>query len=279
MTRPRAEHRELVVRLDGRSAVWDVEGPYERGAAVVEVERDDDMTAGTPWADQGFTVVDHLDAQQLATLASGIAEIVRGELGEVGVECGDGWSLESYHRFVDDRQHHAFTDRNRCFVPLTELPIDPGALERVVSRTVGRPARLMPVPGRPPSFLVRVVRPGSKDHSPPHRDHWLDHLRGTIAAYLPVAGSGPVSSLPLVPGSHRWPASSVLRTAGRGVADGVQYGVPAVAGSDRTIELIRPDPAPGRLLVFSPYLVHGGAINRQPDTTRVSLELRFEPAD
>jgi ectoine hydroxylase-related dioxygenase (phytanoyl-CoA dioxygenase family) len=159
---------------------------------------------------------------------------------------------------------------------MDDFPIDTGALEDLVSRTVGRRVGLMPVPDRPPSFLIRVVRPRSTDHSPPHRDHWLDHLRGTIAAYLPVVGSGPDSSLPLVPGSHRWPDDMLLRTDGPGVANGVRYGIPAIAASDRRIRMQRPDPGGGELLVFSPYLVHGGAVNRQPDTTRVSLELRFE---
>ncbi len=29
------------------------------------------------------------------------------------------------------------------------------------------------------------------------------------------------------------------------------------------------------MLLFSPYLIHGGAANREPDRTRVSLEMRF----
>jgi ectoine hydroxylase-related dioxygenase (phytanoyl-CoA dioxygenase family) len=37
----------------------------------------------------------------------------------------------------------------------------------------------------------------------------------------------------------------------------------------------RPDPQAGEVLVFSPYLIHGGAMNFNSDVTRLSLEMRF----
>lgn len=39
--------------------------------------------------------------------------------------------------------------------------------------------------------------------------------------------------------------------------------------------MVRPDVGPRQGMVFSPYLIHGGAINLEPDLTRVSLEVRF----
>jgi ectoine hydroxylase-related dioxygenase (phytanoyl-CoA dioxygenase family) len=38
--------------------------------------------------------------------------------------------------------------------------------------------------------------------------------------------------------------------------------------------MIRPNPGPSEVLVFSPYLVHGGGKNFG-SCTRVSLEMRF----
>jgi ectoine hydroxylase-related dioxygenase (phytanoyl-CoA dioxygenase family) len=39
--------------------------------------------------------------------------------------------------------------------------------------------------------------------------------------------------------------------------------------------MIRPNPKPGEMLLFSPYLIHGGGVNFNKDITRVSLEMRF----
>jgi ectoine hydroxylase-related dioxygenase (phytanoyl-CoA dioxygenase family) len=51
--------------------------------------------------------------------------------------------------------------------------------------------------------------------------------------------------------------------------------VPAVKNSETPLELIRPNPSASEVLVFSPYLLHGGAVNLNADATRLSLEMRF----
>ena len=48
-----------------------------------------------------------------------------------------------------------------------------------------------------------------------------------------------------------------------------------MVGAAYPLTLVRPNPGPNEVLVFSPYLIHGGAFNQQTDTTRVSLEMRF----
>jgi len=39
--------------------------------------------------------------------------------------------------------------------------------------------------------------------------------------------------------------------------------------------LERPNPGENEMLLFSPYLVHGGGYNFNTDMTRISLEMRF----
>jgi ectoine hydroxylase-related dioxygenase (phytanoyl-CoA dioxygenase family) len=39
--------------------------------------------------------------------------------------------------------------------------------------------------------------------------------------------------------------------------------------------MIRPNPMENQLMIFSPYLIHGCAINNNEDITRMSLEVRF----
>ncbi len=92
---------------------------------------------------------------------------------------------------------------------------------------------------------------------------------------VPLAGSTESSSVPLVPESHRWKESEIERTLDGARTNGQSYTVPAVVGAKRELRLVRPNPGTNEVLVFSPYLIHGGGGNRNPDQTRVSLELRF----
>ena len=98
--------------------------------------------------------------------------------------------------------------------------------------------------------------------------------------YVPIAGSTSKSSLPLMPGSHLMPESELVRTADGSQVNGISYTVPCIVDViGRKFELTRPNPEPGQFLLFSPYLIHGGAANRNADTTRISLEMRFWRCD
>ncbi len=55
----------------------------------------------------------------------------------------------------------------------------------------------------------------------------------------------------------------------------VQFNVPGLISSKLPLEFVRPNPNPNQILVFSPYLIHGGSINLNTDQTRISLEMRF----
>jgi ectoine hydroxylase-related dioxygenase (phytanoyl-CoA dioxygenase family) len=92
---------------------------------------------------------------------------------------------------------------------------------------------------------------------------------------MPFAGSTPRSSLPLVRGSHRWQEAEIERTVEGARVNGMTFTVPSVVGAAHPLVLERPNPALNEVLVFSPYLIHGGAFNQQADRTRVSLEMRF----
>ena len=57
--------------------------------------------------------------------------------------------------------------------------------------------------------------------------------------------------------------------------NGTQYRVPALVDSAQPLHLLRPNPNPNEVLLFSPYLLHGGAVNLNTNQTRISLEMRF----
>ena len=70
--------------------------------------------------------------------------------------------------------------------------------------------------------------------------------------------------------------SQILRTSSGAKIDGVKYTVPCALTVDtQSIKMITPNPQPNEVMIFSPYLIHGGAMNMNHDKTRVSLEMRF----
>lgn len=267
------------VQIDGDLVRWEVSGETSFGADEVLLDRDDDLTRDCPWAERGYAVAKFLSAPDLDALTSGVARILAGIMAQESIAVPPDFELATYHRVVatDDAHARVIAHTRRGF-PLDRLPIPIAAIETRVSEILGVDVAVLDRVDVPACFCLRIVRPHAPDNNPPHRDVWLDRLRNAVNIYVPLAASNARSSLPLVPGSHRWKESELERTKAGAVVDRFAYTVPSVVGATRSLRMTRPDPAGDEVLVFSPYLVHGGARNFNADETRVSLEMRFARA-
>lgn len=269
--------RVLALDYDGERVTFDVDGDTAWGDRDVLLDRDDNLIAGRPWAADGFTVEPFLAPADYARLVAGIQAILARRVAAAGLSVPDDFRMEHYHEVVTtDAAHQAVSDQGPWCQLVSDLPVPVELVNGRISEILG--ARVSTVPPHhefPEHFCFRVVRPRSRDNNPPHRDVWLDRLRHAINIYVPLAGSSSKSSLPIVRGSHRWPESDIERTVAGARVNGVVYTVPSVVGATHPLSLERPDPGPNEVLVFSPYLIHGGAYNQQTDRTRVSLEMRF----
>lgn len=269
--------RQVRVPVDGGVLSYEVVGDTTVGPAGVMLDRDDDLLAATPWERPGFGVVPFLTAPEREALVDGLAGLVRAAVARHAPTVANPLDLADYHRYVSDAQHRAVVgDLFRDGIEPEQLEVPIARIEAAISDLVGIPVSTW-CPGLGLArVFVRLARPGAPgDHNPPHRDVWLDHLRDAVNGYFPLAGSTARSSLGLVPGSHRWPESDIRRTSEGALLGGIRYEVPAVVGAAVPIHLHRPNPAPHEILLFSPYLIHGGGINLETETTRASLELRF----
>ena len=266
----------MKARLNQHDVEYRIEGPAGPGTAEVLLAADTDLTAHTPWAAAGYTVAPWLSPEETATLRDGLAELVRAAGRAAGREIPIDWPVTAYHQLVgeDAALHLAIVNRTKSY-PLTALPVPVARLEARVSALCGRAVRVYNPATEKAEFHLRLVRPHRSDNNPLHRDVWLDRLRNGLNIYFPVAGSTADSSLALVPGSHWWAESQTTRTHGGAVYNGTQYSVPALVAATEPLHLIRPNPSPDEVLLFSPYLLHGGAVNLNTDETRISLEMRF----
>ena len=261
--------------IDGEEFSLHVEGPLFVGNDSVLSMMDDDISRGCSWADSGYVVEDFFPDKLYEEVYAGISGRIWRALG---MSDGQGLSLEDYHRYCSTGDMHIKAiSALRYGFPLEEFPVDFRLLDDRISDICGSRVSCAHK-GRVAAnrFCIRVVRPRRyTDNNPPHRDVWLDRLRDAINIYVPLAGSNGKSSLPLIPGSHRWRECDLRRTAGGARVEGVEFSVPCVVSSTYGMDMVRPPVGRNQVLVFSPYLVHGGAVNCNEDMTRVSLEVRF----
>ena len=263
--------------LNGQRVAYQVEGAAKSTAdAQVLLAQATDLTARAAWAEAGYAVVPGLPAPIQQMLQAGLAELLREALRAAGCSVAPDFDITPYHHAVgDDPACPLAVNAQTKSYDLSRLPIAPALLEGLVSAACGQPVRAHNPHAREAVFHLRIVRPNRADQNPLHRDAWLPRYHDALNIYLPVAGSTARSSLTLVPGSHHWPENMVERTEGGAIYHGVLYTVPGVLRPVRPLQIIRPNPGPDEVLVFSPYLLHGAAANLNDDATRISLEMRF----
>lgn len=270
----------MIYWIDGEGVRLSVQG---RPCAVAPhrlIDAGDDLSAGCSWAELGFTVADFLPPDRFAALREGVLASVRDAVEQVLDRPCPGFRLDRYHHYCSDEDsHRQVIERLLRRAELTSLPIAHEEIDARVSELCGKRVSCR-VAGQIASgyFFVRLVRPASlavQDNNPPHRDAWLERLRDCLNIYVPLAGSNARSSMPVLPGSHLWCESRVARTEAGSEVNGRKFNVPSVLDGAEVVHMRRPPVGENQVLLFSPYLIHGGAVNLNDDLTRVSLEMRF----
>jgi hypothetical protein len=268
----------MKARINEREVNYQIEGDMQTPDDRVLLAHSVDLTAGTPWATEGYVVAPFLSLPEQEQLRTGLEELVREAVRATGLAVPDREPMTGYHHLIGDNQaRHLAVVQQLKEIQQTRLPVPARVLEERVAELCGRPVQAHNPFEELEVFHLRLVRPGRSDNNPLHRDVWLPDYDDCINIYVPVCGSTSDSSLSLVPGSHWWPESRTSRTQGGAVYNGATYTVPGVTAAPTELQLIRPNPAPEEVLLFSPYLLHGGAVNLNPDATRISLEMRFWP--
>ncbi|MEQ9440369.1 MAG: hypothetical protein RIG62_15045 [Cyclobacteriaceae bacterium] len=259
-----------------RPVSYEVAGARRFGPDEVLLAGHDDLTQTTDWAETGYQVAPFLSNDAFQTFMSGVQALFQSFFQKAGISMPEEAALDQYHQLThfDDVQHLAIVNQAKL-LENKKFPIPVRLLEERVSELCRVPVKAHNPHNNEQVFHFRIIRPQRNDNNPLHRDVWLPEYHDAINIYVPVCGSNTLSSLTLVPGSHQWREAMVERTIQGAKVGEVQFNVPAVTDARASLELIRPDPKTNEVLVFSPYLVHGGAINFNEDVTRISLEMRF----
>ena len=254
---------------------YTAEGERKFGEEKILLKEAIDLTHGKVWSEKGFTIENLFAREEYRNFLNNTLELLTSCWKAAGLSIPENFNADQYHRLVTNQnQHMAAVDKTKL------LSIDqfPGGIEKIESRIseiCGVTVQARNPYDKQSVFHFRVVRPLSSDNNPLHRDVWLEDYESCINLYVPVAGSNERSSLILIPGSHHWSESRIERTIEGAKINGTKFNVPAVTGILGSFAVERPNPGENQMLVFSPYLVHGGAVNLNTDKSRISIELRL----
>jgi hypothetical protein len=262
--------------IDGQPFSFPLEGEFRWGRDEVLFDKHREILSGVDWQERGYSIFALLDEKEQEQLRDSIRGLLVRILAESNIVIPENFRLEDYHRYVGSQALHGEVISKTRFLTYADLGIDFGEMADRIARYIGHRLSLENPLLEKEIVILRISRPQSLDINPPHRDGSLDLWEDVLNVWIPVAGSNAQSSLPVIPGSHQWNEKDVLRTEAKGAAiNGLRYHVPGIIQSRYGLHLIRPNPAYGDALLFTPFLVHGAAVNQNPNTTRMALELRF----
>jgi len=239
------------------------------------LHNDVDLTREMPWHKDGFAIHKLFTKDQYPNFISGAENQLLSAWADAGLNVPANFKPGQYHTLLNTQEDHLRAINFTKLISVREFPIDIKILEEAISKILRQPLRVHNPFDEQEVFHYRVIRPQSGDYNPLHRDIWLDDYKDCINLYIPIVGSNEKSSLIIAKGSHLWSESNIERTSNGAQINGHSFNVPAVTQILREVEFVRPNPQENEVLIFSPYLIHGGSVNLNQDETRISIEIRL----
>lgn len=271
------ETKRITYIINDKEFVFSYAGEMEKGKDETLLLKDDNLLQNTPWDESGFTIQNFLSESDNKEFKKVVTEVIKRLIESSGGTIDAHFTLEKYHAYVTDEIHLKIARSIKDGWKKEDFSFDLTKINQRLSDILQQEVSTISEDKSINDFYLRIVRPGClQDNNPPHRDVWLDRLRNAVNIYFPICGSTSESALPLLPGSHKYKESDLVRTSDGAVLNDTKYTVPCVISiNGEPLKMMRPNPNENEVLVFSPYLVHGGGYNTNLDTTRISLEMRF----
>ena len=259
----------------------DSDDKFQTGKDICLSEKFSDITRALEWYDAGYSLIKSNKFFSAHDVKVGLQEVMKKILVDLGIEALENFTLEKYHHYVDELMHQKVIARTRQ-LGAEDLSFSvPNFLEKM-SEYFGIPLAWTNTEDYDPRIIARINMPGSIHFNPPHKDIYqvydsTGNIPTIVNIWIPICGVNESTStgLPVVPSSHLLSERLVERTKAGAKVNGVKYSVNCIKSWAGSAELKTIIPAPDEMLVFSSFLIHGAAVNRNSDTTRISLEFRL----
>ncbi len=265
------------LKIDNEPFEFEVTGQFSWGKPENLFKAEGNVISKVPWAKLGFGVVEAFKGKEFDALKQSVRDnILRAiQVNNITVD-PESFQLEDYHKIVNtDEGHLGVIDITRNLTN-EDFDFDIELLVQRFGEILGYQLTSWVEELQKTHIQIRINRPSSLDINPPHKDGYLSYWEDIINVWIPIAGCNEHTSLPVAPGSHLIAEDEIYRTESKGATiNGNTYYVPCILKTKSgNLDMIRPNPKEGEALIFSPFLIHGAAVNRS-DQTRVSIELRF----
>ncbi|TJY36403.1 phytanoyl-CoA dioxygenase family protein [Pontimicrobium aquaticum] len=269
--------KNCYVNIDASKFEFQVEGDFFWGKEELLYEKEHSVISKTDWESLGYACVKVIEENEFDNLKHSIYTNIIKALKLNNIKFNeDTFTLSNYHKIVhNDALHLKVIDITRNLTN-GDFNFDINALAERFGKILGYKFTSWIEELKKTHVQIRINRPNSLDINPPHRDGYLSYWKDIINVWIPIEGCNEQTSLPVCPGSHLIKESDIFRTKSKGAKiNGNTYYVPCILKTKQgMLNMVRPNPKQGEALIFTPFLIHGAAINNS-DVTRVSLELRF----
>lgn len=273
--------KKCKLTIDNQPFEFEVEGDFFWGKPELLYPLKNNILSNVPWEQHGYACVDALNDFELSRLKKSVKDLIIEAMHRNKIKVDADFELINYHKYATSDQEHSNVISITRNLQVSDFDFDIDNLVKRFSKILGWPLTSWIEELNKSHVQIRISRPNSLDINPPHRDGYLSYWADIVNVWLPIEGCNNKSSLPVFPGSHLVPEDEILRTESKGATiNGNVYYVPCIIETKQgIINMIRPNPKEGQALLFSPYLIHGAAVNQNKDITRISLELRFPKAN
>ena len=253
---------------------------FNAGSSTVISNENTDLCYGRAWYQNGFKVYDILNKNEFSTLKNNIEKLIINIISKLNIDtCG--FMLENYHNYVQDKDLHIKIIKQTSDLYFSDLNFSTNNLMKKFNSIFGTDLTVVNyLEKRKYPMILRINRPLSFDFNPPHKDIYgpIDdkkYIPKFVNFWIPIAGVNYNSSLPVVRSSHLLKESKILRTKKGGMINNNNYKVRLIKSWDGQNSLERVNIKKGQVLIFSPHLIHGLAVNQNKNITRFSLEFRL----
>ncbi len=266
------------IYIDNKPYEFNVKGEFFWGKEELLYNKTNSVLSKMPWENQGFKVVTAFINDEFERLKKSLTQNIVDAIKANNIAFKESeFTLDKYHEVVNtDHLHNQVINLTRN-LENKDFDFNIDTLAQRFGDILGYRLTSWVEELQKSHIQIRISRPNSLDINPPHRDGYLSYWEDIINVWIPIEGCNENSSLPVCSGSHLIPENDILRTESKGAEiNGNIYYVPCILETKSgSIKMIRPNPKQGEALIFTPFLIHGAAVNNNKDITRVSLELRF----
>mgnify|MGYP000023508525 CR=1 FL=1 len=270
--------KQCKIYIDDTPFQFQVEGDFFWGNDEVLYAKNSSVLDNVSWQNKGYDIVKAFTNEEFVTLKHSVKYNIWKAIQSTGVLVAfEKFELEKYHEYVVTNEQHLQVINVTRNLSVEDLNFNINLLVERFGEILSCKLTSWVEEIRKSHIQIRISRPNSLDINPPHRDGYFSYWNDIINIWVPISGCNAHTSLPLVPGSHLISEKNVLRTSSKGAKiNGNVYNVPCILETNEgSFKMCRPNPKEGEALLFTPYLIHGAAVNQSENNTRISLELRF----